>query len=87
MNIVEATLLARGQRYGSFQEHADLCQRIKGQMHRSKNWNTLDADMTEALEMIQHKVARVLNGDAHHADNWVDIAGYATLVATRLEDK
>jgi hypothetical protein len=35
--------------------------------------------------MIMHKVARILNGDPNYADNWIDIAGYATLVADRLE--
>ena len=33
----------------------------------------------EALEMIAHKIARILSGDADYADNWVDIAGYAQL--------
>ena len=42
-------------------------------------------DQREALEMIQHKVARILNGDPTYTDNWIDIAGYATLVANRLE--
>lgn len=41
--------------------------------------------MCEALEMIAHKIARICNGDPNYADNWVDIAGYATLVANRLE--
>ncbi len=84
MNLAD-TLNERGARYGSFQGHADLCQRLKGQMHRSKRWNELNPDMTEALEMIQHKIARILNGDPRYVDNWVDIAGYATLVADRLD--
>lgn len=35
--------------------------------------------------MIQHKIARILNGDPDYVDNWVDIAGYAKLVADRLQ--
>ena len=35
--------------------------------------------------MISHKIARIMNGDPNYADNWIDIAGYATLVANRLE--
>jgi hypothetical protein len=38
----------------------------------------------EALEMIAHKIARIINGDPNYADSWVDIAGYAKLVADRL---
>jgi hypothetical protein len=34
--------------------------------------------------MICHKIARILNGDPNYADSWVDIAGYAQLVADRL---
>ena len=56
-------------------------------MADSSNWATLPDDMREALEMIQHKVGRILNGDATWADSWVDIAGYAKLVSDRLEGK
>jgi hypothetical protein len=34
--------------------------------------------------MIQHKIARILNGDPTYTDNWHDIAGYATLVEQHL---
>jgi hypothetical protein len=44
----------------------------------------LDDDQSEALEMIAHKIARILNGDPNYVDSWLDIAGYATLVAERL---
>ncbi len=53
-------------------------------MKRAKN---LSCDQTEALEMICHKIARIINGDSDYADSWVDIAGYATLVANRLNEK
>lgn len=33
----------------------------------------------EGLEMILHKIGRILNGDPNTADHWHDIAGYATL--------
>ena len=35
--------------------------------------------------MIAHKIGRILNGDPNYADSWVDIAGYAQLVANELE--
>lgn len=37
--------------------------------------------------MIAVKIARILVGDCNHPDHWHDIAGYATLVADRLEGK
>jgi hypothetical protein len=81
---IESVLEERGKRYGQFVGHAAISQDLKDVMRAAPSWQKLDADQMEALEMIQHKVARVLNGDPHYADNWVDIAGYAQLVAGRL---
>lgn len=47
----------------------------------------LAPDQKEALEMLAHKIGRILNGDPDYADSWDDIAGYATLVANRLKGK
>jgi len=85
MTDINATLAERGSRYGQFIGHANICQYLKDAMRRLKKWDSLADDQKEALEMIQHKVARILNGDPNYADNWIDIAGYATLVADRLE--
>jgi hypothetical protein len=82
---VNEMLAGREGRYGSFQGHARISQDLKVAMHERSGWDGLQADQREALEMIQHKIARILNGDPNYADNWVDIAGYATLVANRLE--
>ena len=53
-------------------------------MRSGPNWDALDADVRESVEMILHKMGRVLYGDPKIKDNFVDIAGYATLVANRL---
>ena len=50
-----------------------------------QKWHSLAPDQREALEMVFHKVGRILNGDPDYADSWADIAGYAKLVADRLE--
>ena len=76
---IQDTLAEREQTHGSFQAHAELSQALKRTMHCSDNWRSLSDEQREALEMIQHKVARVLNGNPNHADHWHDIAGYATL--------
>lgn len=84
MTNLNNILAERGDRYGTFSGHAAIAQRLKGTMVTQPKWLHLDADQREALEMIQHKVARILNGDPNYADSWVDIAGYAKLVADRL---
>jgi hypothetical protein len=82
---VVAVLAERGKRYGRFEQHAHIAQTLKQTMQMTGGWERLSADQKESLEMVQHKVARILNGDPNYADSWVDIAGYAKLVADRLE--
>ena len=81
---VNEMLEGRRERYGSFEGHAEIAQHLKDEMRVTDGWSRLTADQREALEMVQHKVARILNGDPNYDDNWVDIAGYAMLVANRL---
>jgi hypothetical protein len=85
MPNIEQTLQERGSRYGSFAEHARISQAIKAAMADSPNWATLSADKREALEMVAHKAARILNGDPTFHDSWHDIIGYTKLVADSLE--
>jgi hypothetical protein len=76
----------RGKRYGNFLDHARVTQRLKTTAHQfaAEHNKRFDVDQAEALDMIFHKIGRVLNGDPNYADNWLDIAGYAKLVADRL---
>jgi len=53
-------------------------------MKASAGWDRLSFAQKESLEMIQHKTARILNGDPNYADSWHDIAGYATLIDDML---
>ena len=82
---IEKVLIERGNRYGEFNEHAQIAQDLKTIMHDTQSWDKLLPDMKEALDMIQHKIARILNGDPHYQDSWVDIAGYSKLVADGLK--
>lgn len=85
---VDATLAERGSRYGTFKDHAKITQTLKRAIFRHMNLVSkvdLAADQLEALEMICHKIGRIVNGDPNYADSWIDIAGYAKLVADRLE--
>ena len=77
-------LADRGKRYGAFAENARISQVLKAQMRACQKWPQLDSDMKEALEMIAHKISRILAGDPRYDDSWIDIAGYATRVADRL---
>ena len=84
MSDINEVLYERGTRYGKFTGHAAVTQGIKSIMFNTREDLVLTADQREALEMIAHKIGRIINGDPDYADSWTDIAGYATLVANRL---
>jgi hypothetical protein len=78
----------RRQLYGDFMRQAAIASDMKGIMRSYTDWeDTFAADQREALDMIVVKLARILNGDPNHADSWIDIAGYAQLIANRLTHK
>lgn len=87
MSDVTQILTERGQRYGTFAGYAEISQQLKGVIRsfEAKRGCDLDPDQSEALSMICHKIAHILNGDPNYADSWVEIAGYAQLVADRLK--
>jgi hypothetical protein len=82
---IRKILIERGTRYGAFHNHAEIAQGLKNQLTRLKKWQDLPPDMREALDMILHKIARIMNGDPYYMDNWVDIVGYAQLVVDRYQ--
>ena len=84
---IDTTLNERGARYGTFQGHAEVTQHLKAYYHEqlAKRGKTLEADQYEALDMVMHKIGRIVNGDPDYADSWVDVAGYAKLVADRVQ--
>jgi hypothetical protein len=86
-NTVTQVLVERGKDYGDYASKAQFIQGVKYLMRSSPSWEAMDADMRESMEMIAHKMGRVVYGDSNYADSWIDIAGYAKLVADRLEGK
>lgn len=84
----EDVLKERGSKYGNYLEQTKISEDITKAMNRpiARRGITLDADQRDALQMIAVKISRILNGDPNYADNWRDIAGYATLVADRLDE-
>ena len=87
MSAIDETLAERETRYGAFTGHAQITQEIKQAMIKGRNWVSLAADQKEALDMVAHKIGRILNGDANYIDSWHDIIGYVRLVEVRLEEE
>ena len=84
---VDQVLDSRAKDYGKFIEGAEIMQMLKRLVHNyiENRQTPLAFDQREAIDMIIHKLGRIINGNPDKVDHWVDIAGYATLVADRLE--
>ncbi len=89
MSDIREVLNERGVNYGSFTGQSELSQLLKKtiDVELSKRGKSLDSYQKEALEMIMHKIARIINGNANYADSWLDISGYASLVVAQLNRK
>lgn len=85
LDDVTQVLQERGSRYGTFTAHAAITRALKHEVYRRGGYDKLSSDQAEALDMIFHKIGRIINGDPDYADSWIDIAGYAKLVADRLQ--
>ncbi len=87
VNKVDDILNDRAKDYGTFIEGAEIMQMLKRIVHNyiEQRGTPLAFDQREAIDMIVHKLGRIINGNPDKADSWRDVAGYATLVADRLE--
>lgn len=83
--LVDHILNDRHQAYGYFMDVAAVATALRAVIRDRRP--DLMPDQEEALNMICTKIARIVNGDPNHLDSWRDIAGYATLVADRLEGR
>ena len=81
---IEEVLNERGNRYGTFEANANTSQELKRALAESGRLDLLTPVQQEALEMICHKMSRIVNGDSNYKDSWTDIIGYAKLVEDRL---
>lgn len=90
MSDIEEVLQERGNRYGTFLGNATLTQELTNsiRLHRTRiGKDKLPPIQQEALEMILHKISRIVNGDPNYVDNWTDICGYSRLVIDHLNEQ
>lgn len=88
----EATITERGSVYGPFSINSDLCQAIKDLFRVRPGYKALGSYERESLDMIFHKISRIVVGAEHGAppssrvDSWHDIGGYAKLSEDRVKE-
>lgn len=82
MNEIEALLAEREKTHGRYDEFAKFVQGCKYLVDRADSpHGFLSYEHREAIDMILHKIGRIVTGDPNVKDHWDDIAGYATLGA------
>ena len=74
----------RGTLFEDLQNPASAKDFQDSQALLKAKWGTLRPDSREGLEMIQHKIGRMLNGNPELHDSTHDCVGYAKLVADRI---
>lgn len=83
---IQVVLKERGSKYGDFKIHAKITQDLKRVFEKYEYSKKLSDTQKEALDMIAHKIGRILNGNPNYIDSWVDIVGYAQLVVNELKN-
>lgn len=79
------TIPNRDEQHGGLEAVGNVSQGIKALIRTGRNWPQLTPGEQETLDMIAHKIARILSGaDPHDPEHWRDVAGYA--VAARRGD-
>ena len=88
MTDIKKVLQERGVTHGNFKDNARVSQALKALLEHELNISAvgMTSDKSEALDMIALKLSRIVTGSPNVKDHWLDIAGYATLVANTLED-
>lgn len=84
-DTVATTLAERGNTHGEFTDVAIIDRQFKDVLVNSPNFATLSDDKKLALDMITHKMARILCGNPEALDHWHDIEGYSRLAKDRCK--
>lgn len=74
----------RRKTHGSYADFAAMEQALQVAMREGVRYEQLTLTQRSALNMIQHKIARILSGNPWHLEHWRDLAGYAQCAMDEL---
>lgn len=77
----EDLIAERKETHGDFSLCAEVSQDILRALRKGPKFKDLSDAQVESLQMIAHKLHRIVCGDPDHKDHWEDGAGYFTLGA------
>jgi hypothetical protein len=75
----------RQQTHGDFTDVALVAQATKDIWRAGAGWKNLSPVQRERLEMIAHKIARIICGNPNHLDHYIDVVGYAQRIIERTK--
>jgi hypothetical protein len=76
----------RDHQHGGMEAVGGVAQQMKAAVRLGRNWHRLSPGEQEALDMICHKVGRVMSGaNPHDRQHWEDLAGYPVAAMRELE--
>lgn len=96
-NEIKAVVTERDSSYGGFNNVADISQKLKEIMRSNAGWNNLLPCEQEGLEMIMHKISRILSSRISSKydiaknferikDSYIDISGYSKVTLKSLDE-
>ncbi len=74
----------RQKTHGDYADVAHIADAIRHVMESSKNWCGMPPVQRDAITMIASKLGRIGSGNNNCKDHWVDVGGYAELIARDL---
>jgi hypothetical protein len=77
----------RQRTHGDFGRVSECAQRLKEFWRAYPSWSRMTPSQKEGIEMIEHKLCRILCGDPNFRDHWQDIAGYAMRVLEEIDQR
>lgn len=87
---IKDVIAQRQNVHGDWADNARLSQAFKAiiryelQQRAARGQPPLTDMMVDSLEMIVHKIGRILSGDAAEPDHWLDLEGYPRITRERL---
>lgn len=85
---IENILSTREKTHGEFEHNSLFIQDCKDIARANPAyWEHLPPTVRESIDMILHKLGRVIYGDYEFKDHWLDIQGYAQLIIDEIENK
>ena len=87
MSDVVGVLAERQKTHGDFTHHARITQMLKFVVDNelADKPGHLSPAQKETIDMIFHKIGRIIAGNPNVEDHWLDISGYSELARLRCQ--